>query len=76
MVGGGLLGVFTECTLGNSILFTVVLTVCSGGETSWVVLFTLGVLCTGVLVTIGTLVLLVFTSELLKGTCFILIRYQ
>ena len=65
MVGGGLLGVFTECTLGNSMLFTVVFTVCSGGKTSWVVLFTLVALCTGVLVTIDTLVLLVFTSELL-----------
>ena len=47
------------------ILFTVVGTLCTGGETSWVVLFTLGELCTGVLVTVGTLVWLVFTSDLL-----------
>ena len=70
-VGGGLLGVFTErigayITEGClGILFAVVCTVCTGGETSWVVLFTLGVLCTGVLVTVGTLVWLVFTSDLL-----------
>ena len=47
------------------ILFTVVGTLCTGGETSWVVLFTLGELYTGVLVTVGTLVWLVFTSDLL-----------
>ena len=48
------------------ILFTVVGTLCTGRETSWVVLFTLGELYTGVLVTVGTLVFwLVFTSDLL-----------
>ena len=65
------MGVFTERVGAYStggwldILCTVVGIVCTGGETSWVVLFTLGELYTGVLVTVGTLVWLVFTSDLL-----------
>ena len=59
MVEGGLLGVFTE--LGGAystggwldILFTVGI-LCTGGETSGVVLFTLSELYTGELVTVGT----------------------
>ena len=51
-------------------------TVGTGGKTSWVELFTLGVLCTGELVTVGTLVWLVFTADLLWGTCFILVIYR
>ena len=43
---------------------------CKGKEFTW------GSLFTGVLVTIDTFVLVLFTSELLKGTCFILVRYQ
>ena len=69
-IGGGSRGIYRASSAYSTggwldILFTVVGILCTGGETSWVVLFTLGELYTGVLVTVGTLVWLVFTSDLL-----------
>ena len=75
--GGRLTEWIVFFTLRGRVVFTEVFTIgcCDGyarcrGEVTWRSLFT------GVVVTIDTFVLVLFTSELLKGTCFILVRYQ